>query len=358
MRATEGALWHAFAFVTPDTTAPCNKAVQEIAMRNQTLIATAMAAILAAASSWCAAGEGGSTPVTVQVHGKSITVVSDHAPLKDILGQLQQQSGFELVEGSASLLRPVTVDLDHVPWQEGMAELLHGFRYALAMDPETGRPAKLVLLSSDGSANEDEATASAPDTARAADGSSDANQPMSSMEEATRIANELMAQSENPLQHAMRKAREAATGAEGAQASPEAGEDAQGREARYADSLRALGQFPDPERLDVLAPALGAKSRTVRSAALEALRDGTVRDESVLGSVRGMATGDSDPIVQRQALEVYVRYADRSEVLALVQSMGRTSGPARDIAVREWMRIEKEIADAPLADQQLKSARR
>ena len=126
----------------------------------------------------------------------------------------------------------------------------------------------------------------------------------------------------------------------------------------YAESLRALGHFHDPVRLDVLAPALHSQSTRVRRAALEALRDGTVRDEAVLGQVRGMATGDSDPSVRRDALEVYVRYGNPTDVLSLVQSLGRASGPTRDIAVREWLRIEKEMADTPLADKQLKRARR
>jgi hypothetical protein len=42
----------------------------------------------------------------------------------------------------------------------------------------------------------------------------------------------------------------------------------------------------------------------------------------------------------------------------MVQSLGRVSGPARDIAVREWLRSEKEMAEAPLADKQVETAGR
>jgi hypothetical protein len=45
----------------------------------------------------------------------------------------------------------------------------------------------------------------------------------------------------------------------------------------------------------------------VRRAALEALRDGTVRDEALLARVRRRVSADPAPSVQRQALEVYVR---------------------------------------------------
>ncbi len=274
----------------------------------------------------------------------------------------------------------MTIDLEAVPWRDGLAKLLRGFRYALAMNPETNQPDRLVILSSDGSATPTASGDGETESAATATASDDGNTRQAadrgehSLEEAIRIANELMAQREDPLQYALRQAREAAAAAGAAQEAAEKeqarraaeGEDAaalddgpQDAYRAYADSLRVLGQFQDAERLDVLAPALGSTSTEVRSAALEALRDGTAsEDPTVLGQVRGMATGDADPFVQRDALEVYVRYGDQSEVLSLVQSLGRTSGPTRDIAVREWIRIEKERADAPLADEQLRQAGR
>ena len=95
----------------------------------------------------------------------------------------------------------------------------------------------------------------------------------------------------------------------------------------------------------------------MRSAALEALRDGTVSDAAVLDLVLSMAIGDVDPFIRRDALEVYVRYGDQADVLALVQALARKDGPTRDIAVREWLRIEQERADARLADEQVRQAK-
>jgi hypothetical protein len=365
----------------PDSTLNSKDINEDTAVTSNHLWATVCAAALCTASTNLTAAGEGTTPLRVEADGALITVVADNAPLKEVLDQLQEQSGFALIEGSASLQHPVTVDLGGVPWRDGLAKLLRGFRYALAMNPETNQPARLVILSSEGSAvqgtsgdGETETPVSAPASGPSDPASRALDQAASSLDEATRIANELMAQREDPLHYAMRTAREAAAAAEAAQEAAEKeqarrateGEDAagldddhgQGAYKTYANALRALGQFQDSERLDVLAPALGSQSKEVRSAALEAMRDGTVADDTVLGQVRSMATGDADPYVQRDALEVYVRYGDQSDVLSLVQSLGRTSGPTRDIAVREWLRIEKERADAPLADQQLRQAGR
>jgi hypothetical protein len=339
-----------------------------------TVIATALCASLVSALPLAAAED--TTAARIEAGGRTITVTAKDVPLRELLNRLQEQAGFTLVESSDLLQRPVTVDLEGMPWREGLAKLLRGFRYALAMDPETQQPARLVILSSEvsgssvGSASS--TPAGTPDLAVSNDVGRAPEKAESSMDEATRIANQLLAQRENPMQYAMRKAREAAAEAEAAKEASDAeltrraaaGEDAsesgvdraQGPDRVYADSLRALGQFQDSERLEVLSPALSSDIKDVRSAALEALRDGTVSDVAVLSEVRSMATGDSDPYVQRDALEVYVRYGDQDDVLSLVQSLGRTDGPTRDIAVREWLRIEKERADAPLANQQLKSA--
>jgi hypothetical protein len=259
-----------------------------------------------------------------------------------------------------------------------LAALLQGYRYALAMDPATNSPTTLVILSSEvdesALAEGHESSQTESEGLESADAGPVDATAESSLEEAIRLANELAAQQEDPLQFAMRRAQEAAAEAEAERQAHEqerARRAAEGNDAveagrgqpqdgydRYADSLRALGRFQDPERIDVLAPALDSESRSVRGAALEALRDGTVTDAAVLDRVRGMITGDSEPGIQREALEVYVRYGNQSDVLSLVQSLGRVNGPTRDIAVREWIRIEKELAEAPLADQQLTSSRR
>ena len=337
-------------------------------MKTNQLLATVFAIALCASSTRLTAAAEGTTPVRVEADGEVMTIIANNVPLKDVLDQLQEQVGFALIETSDSLQSPVTVRLDGVPWREGFAKLLRGFHYALAMNPETKQPARLVILSSEGSAASaspggggTETQVGTPASGGSGNLSQAPDQAASSLEEATRIANELIAQRENPLQFAMRKAREAAAEAEAARKASESeteGDQTQDRDRRYAESLRALGQFQDPERLEVLAPALGSDSKNVRTAALEALRDGTVGDVAVLDQVRSMATGDADPYVQRDALEVYVRYGDQSDVLSLVQTLGRASGPTRDIAVREWLRIEKERADADLGDQQLRQAGR
>lgn len=335
--------------------------------------------ILLAAAAWAASASYAADPITptrVSADGATITVDVDGAPLKELLDELRKQAGFALVESSATLQRPVTIRLEEVPWRDGLAELLQGYRYALAMDPATDRPTTLVILSSEvgesaGAEGPESSQTESEGVETADSGPADATNE-SSLAEAIRLANELAAQQEDPLQFAMRRAREAAAEAERQAREQELqrraaeGEDAtearrgnpQDGYDRYADSLRELGRFQDPERMDVLAPALESESRTVRGAALEALRDGTVSDAAVLDRVRSMITGDSEPGIQRKALEVYVRYGDPSDVLSLVQSLGRVDGPTRDIAVREWIRIEKELAEAPLADQQLTSARR
>jgi hypothetical protein len=324
------------------------------------------------ASSVRAAATDDTTPARVEAAGETITVIAENVPLRDVLDQLREQAAFGLIESSDLLQRPVTIALEGVPWRDGLAKLLRGFRYALAMDPETNRPDRLVILSSEGSGGEEPAAPAGSPASGPTTGGEKGPGRESSLEEATRIAKELMAQREDPLQYALRKAREAAAQAEAARQAAEKeqadrsadGEDAAGpggderqrADVAYADALSALGQFQDPQRLDVLAPALGSDSTAVRSTALGALRDGTVSDEAVLDQVKTMVTSDPDPYVQREALEVYVRYGDQSEVLSLVQTLGRTSGPTQDIAVREWLRIEKERADAPLADEQLRQA--
>ncbi|MGH8583328.1 MAG: HEAT repeat domain-containing protein [Gammaproteobacteria bacterium] len=192
----------------------------------------------------------------------------------------------------------------------------------------------------------------------------------SSREEALRLARELAQEQEDPLTSALREAQEALAENEAARRRVEeertrrlaTGEDpsqigALGPDrqyaARYAQALAGLGAFQDAKRLEVLSPALEYDDTGVRMAALRALRDGTVHDPAVLSRVREMLIGEPDPGVQREALEVYVRYGDPDDVLSLVQTLARKEGPMRDIAVREWNRIEMEQAEAAAGDPQI-----
>lgn len=192
----------------------------------------------------------------------------------------------------------------------------------------------------------------------------------SSREEAMRLARELAQQQEDPLTSALREAQEALAENETARQRVEeervrrlaAGEDPtqvgalapDGQyAARYAQALAGLGAFQDAKRLEALAPALEYEDTGVRMAALQALRDGTVHDPVVLSRVLEIANADPDPRIQREALEVYVRYGDPEDVLSLVQMLGRREGPLRDIAVREWNRIELERAETAAGDRQV-----
>lgn len=314
----------------------------------------------------------------VRNEGTTFSVDVSDVPLMEVLVQLQEQCGFTFVENSSALDLPVSIKLESVLWRDGLQTLLRGFRYALAMDLQKGQPETLVILSEETGVTKlaDEGIPNAATVKAVVDSESGNGMPdrsKSSIEEANRIAEELASQQEDPLQYAMRKAKEAQAAIEEAmeQAKLERARRAAGGEdigelddskaqiayKTYAEALRALGEFQDAARMEVLAPALNSDNAMVRSAALDAMRDGTVYDADVLNQVLSLAIRDTDVGVQRGALEVYVRYADQADVLSLVQAIARAEGPTRDIAVREWLRIENEIADAALADAQLNQAR-
>ena len=138
--------------------------------------------------------------------------------------------------------------------------------------------------------------------------------------------------------------------------------DAEDEVSDYASRLEALGPSQDPRTLAALAPALADPSEQVRSASLRALRHGAAKasDAPVLGTVRQLAAEDPDPRVQREAFEVFARWGDEREALAMAQALGRSPGPLQQAAVREWIRLEREIAEreAGLDALQLRQARR
>ena len=122
--------------------------IEGVPVRTNPLLATAFAAALFTSFAGPAIGED-PTPLRIEAQGETVTIIARDVPLKDVLDQLQQQAGFALVENTSSLQRPVTITLEAVPWREGLAKLLCGFRYALAMDPQTNQPDRLVILSSE-----------------------------------------------------------------------------------------------------------------------------------------------------------------------------------------------------------------
>jgi len=119
-------------------------------------------------------------------------------------------------------------------------------------------------------------------------------------------------------------------------------------EKRYADALAALADYQDPRVADVAVSAMQSPSYAARASLLRVMRYNpeASADPDSLADLRGLVTNDPNPQVRREALEVLVRYGDSAEVLSLVQGLGRREGPVRDIAVREWVRIETEMAAA------------
>ncbi|MEM8994106.1 MAG: HEAT repeat domain-containing protein, partial [Acidobacteriota bacterium] len=113
----------------------------------------------------------------------------------------------------------------------------------------------------------------------------------------------------------------------------------------YAASVGDLASHPSPETLDALTRAVQHEEPSVRLAALTALREGASQgrpNSAALLTARALITTDPDPRIRRQAFEAYCRWGDQDDVLVLSQSLGRRPGPVRDVAVREWLRIERE----------------
>ena len=307
------------------------------------ILIPALAASLLVAQTVCAEEPAGGTrePVLIEVElgAGTFSVRAEEAPLNEILYSLALEAGFPVTE-------------HNVAWREGMAQLLRGWNYALVMDSLSESPTELIVIARDEGEAPQVAVYSDSSVAVGDDeafGELEAS-PETSMEEAIRIANELIVAQEDPLAAAIREVEEAGATAHKA---PDDLESAK----RYLEALRGLSDFQDPRLLDVLAPAIASRHSAIRSVALEVMRYNPLEsDSSTLDRVYQMATSDPDPQVRRNALEVYVRYGDQNEVLSAVQALGRIDGPARDIAVREWIRIEQERSEAPLADQQIQDA--
>jgi hypothetical protein len=284
----------------------------------------------------------------IAVDGDRFSVEAAETSLGAILEALAEHADFRLVLTEESRKASVTVALEDQAWRSGLRELLYGWHYALIMGEGDQVPLSLVLMSR----REQTQEAILPAADQAADaqkgeetvaGSDDET----SLEEATRIAQELHEKRVDPFRYDLRRARTA----DSARAQVEGGghdaeQTRQELDAEYARRLERLGRYQGDEKLEVLAPALTEGSGTVRTAALRALRDGTVQDLATLSDVREMALSDSDYSVRREAFEVYVRYGDQDDVLSMAQELGREAGPLQDIAVREWVRIEQERASA------------
>lgn len=286
---------------------------------------------------------------TIEIHGDgSFSVVADDVPLSEMLAGLQRRAGFKLIENADTTAERISVEFKRLSWEEGVDELLVGWRYALSMDPSTQLPDTLVVLSwEDGQP--------APLVSTVEQEPDDTTRRETSFDEATRIARELLARQEDPLSADLRSVEEARAAAERARAGDEDDKTEDGNQ-RYAAALLQLGRYQSEATLPALMPALSHADRGVRGSALRAMRWGTVSDADALSKVREMINTDANPRVRREAFEVYSRYGDQDDVLTLAQELGRQDGVIQDIAVREWLRIEKEREGATLADEQIEAA--
>ena len=175
-----------------------------------------------------------------------------------------------------------------------------------------------------------------------------------SLEEATAIAAQLLQRQRSPLAAALARVEQARVALHSVALSPGSPgfERLEGdydiAVSRYADRLAELGTTPDRRTLGELSSAIRHSDDQVRMAAVTALREGAASDPSdpILGDVRALVTGDPSPEIRRQAFEAYCRWGNQDDVLSLSMAQGRVAGPLQDLAVREWLRIERERESA------------
>lgn len=180
-----------------------------------------------------------------------------------------------------------------------------------------------------------------------------------SLEEASAIAEQLLREREDPVLAALERVEEKrrlALDTESAIAlagtPARAGEQPLDRAhssfelfGEYANSVALLAHVPDRRTLPALEEAARSSDAAVRHAAMLALREGASAGHphsQALVMAHSAVLGDPDPRVRRQAFEAFRRWGSEDEVLALSQQLARVSGPVRDLAVREWIRIEQE----------------
>ncbi len=164
------------------------------------------------------------------------------------------------------------------------------------------------------------------------------------LQEATAIAEQLVAQRANPTDVALERVKAKRIALEFADL-PVVREEVPAAVTAYAASVENLARHPNAETLSALTTAVQHQEPIVRMAALTALREGASQGRPgsiALVAARSLITTDADPRIRRQAFEAYCRWGDQDDVLGLSQTLGRKPGPVRDLAVREWLRIERE----------------
>lgn len=171
-----------------------------------------------------------------------------------------------------------------------------------------------------------------------------AQRESSSLSEANAIAERMLAEQTHPLiaalQRVDRAQQELAT-----RAGSSDGDQPAGPVLRYAEAVSDLRRFPDAETLPAVLTAIQSAEAEVRRAGLRALRGGAASrnpNHPALLAARDLVVSDSSAGVRREAFEAYCRWGNQDDVLALSQQLGREAGPVRDLAVREWLRIERE----------------
>lgn len=166
----------------------------------------------------------------------------------------------------------------------------------------------------------------------------------STLQEATAIAERLVAQRANPVVAALEQVESKRLALELADL-PAVREEEPAVVSAYAESIGSLGRHPSAETLSALTVAIQHEEPSVRLAGLTALREGASQGQpnsAALMTARTLVTSDADSRIRRQAFEAYCRWGDQDDVLVLAQTLGREPGPVRDLAVREWLRIERE----------------
>ena len=323
-----------------------------------------VAAVCAGLSIPGAAVAGGA--VTVEVDGEAIALKAEDVLLRQVLVELSEFVPFELVERGEALEQPFSFDFEASSWAYAFHELLRGEGYALTTDEVTGQPEMLVV--------DWDVVGESLGLARSGAGAGGGDVEARIRAEAERllkprdeVAEAIAAVDE--ARQALQQARHALLAGGGHDHDTAGGHDhdtAGGHDDHdhdhagdhvaaleeaaddaliaYDEALGKLGNHDDQRAVTALVPALDDVDESSRRSALEALRwqSNAVRNPEAVGRVAAVIETESDPELQRAALEVYVRYGDPDAVLKTIEPIALSEGPNQDLAVREWLRIRKE----------------
>ncbi|MFB1490542.1 MAG: hypothetical protein AADX96_24770 [Thiocapsa sp. C3-sup] len=120
----------------------CHRPTAQRCLRS-ILLSSAFTAVLTLGPS--IAGEQG-LEVEYDMAEGSISLYADDTPLDEVLDAIGESTGIEIVR-SRRFATPVRIDLSDVPIRAALDEVLAGYNHTLALDPQSGRPLKLWLMS-------------------------------------------------------------------------------------------------------------------------------------------------------------------------------------------------------------------